>query len=69
MRKNIGLADRLFRVLLAALAAISYLVGIIADEITLILGLVSGIFILTSLVGFCPIYLPFGINTCKKDDS
>ena len=66
MKKNMGSADRIIRLVLAGLMAGLYLGHVITGTLGLILLALTAIFVLTSLVSFCPIYLPFGINTCKK---
>lgn len=64
MKKNMGNADRLIRVLLAAVMAYLYFSGTVTGTIGLVLVVLAGVFVLTSLVGFCPLYAPFGISTC-----
>lgn len=64
MKKNMGPADRIIRVLLAALFAYLYFGGIVTGTWGIVLVVLGGVFLLTSLVGFCPLYAPFGINTC-----
>lgn len=66
MKKNMGTADRIIRVLIAVVVAALYFAKVINGTVAIVLLAVSGIFILTSLVSFCPLYLPFGISTCKK---
>jgi len=66
MKKNMGSTDRIFRVLIALLVVILYFTNIITGTMAFVLLTLSGIFVLTSLVSFCPLYLPFGIRTCKK---
>lgn len=66
MKKNMGAADRIIRVLLAALLAYLYFGGVITGTWGLVLAIVGGVFLLTSLVGFCPLYAPFGITTCPS---
>jgi hypothetical protein len=66
MKKNMGTADRVIRLLLAALFAYLYFGGIVTGTIGLILVIVGGVFVLTSLIGFCPLYTIFGINKVKK---
>lgn len=66
MKKNIGPVDKVARVSLAAIVAVLYFTGVIGGTIGLVLLVFAGIFVLTSLVSFCPLYLPFGLNTCKK---
>ena len=60
-----GSADRLVRLIVAVLVAVLYYNGTIAGTLGIVLLVLAGIFVLTSLVSFCPIYKPLGINTCK----
>jgi hypothetical protein len=66
MKKNMGYTDRIVRVLIALFIVLLYFTNIITGTIAFVLLALSGIFVLTSLVSFCPLYLPFGIRTCKK---
>ncbi|MCS7018156.1 MAG: DUF2892 domain-containing protein [Cytophagales bacterium] len=66
MKKNMGTTDRLIRVLVAAVIAALYFANIISGTVATILLVVAGIFVLTSLVSFCPLYAPLGISTCKR---
>ncbi len=59
-----GLTDRVVRVIIAAILGILYFSGIISGTLGIVLLIVAGIFVLTGLVSFCPLYAPFGINTC-----
>lgn len=65
MIKNMGSGDRLLRVAVAAGIAALYLTDVISGTLGVVLLVLAGIFVLTSLVRFCPLYMPFGINTCK----
>lgn len=65
MTKNMGNADRLVRIIVAVLVAVLYYNGTIEGTLGIVLLVLAGIFVLTSLVSFCPLYKPFGINTCK----
>jgi hypothetical protein len=66
MIKNMGTVDRVVRVLLAVLVAVLYLTGNISGTAAIILGILALIFLLTSLVGFCPLYAPFKFSTKKE---
>ncbi|PKN71006.1 MAG: DUF2892 domain-containing protein [Deltaproteobacteria bacterium HGW-Deltaproteobacteria-12] len=66
MKKNMGTIDRVIRVLLAVVVGILYLNGSISGTAAIILGILAVIFILTSAIGFCPLYLPFNISTSGK---
>ncbi|HET9744633.1 MAG TPA: DUF2892 domain-containing protein [Chitinophagaceae bacterium] len=64
MKKNMGTTDRIIRLLLAALFAYLYFGGIVTGTWSIVLALAGLVFVLTSLVGFCPLYALFGIHTC-----
>jgi hypothetical protein len=66
MTKNMGSADRVIRVILAALVVGLYFANIISGTVAIVLLAFSAIFVLTSMVGVCPLYLPFGLNTLRK---
>jgi len=66
MVKNMGIADRVVRVLLAIVVGILYVTGTISGTVALILGIVAVVFLLTSAISFCPAYLPFKISTVRK---
>jgi hypothetical protein len=67
MKKNMGGADRIIRVILAIVFAALYFTGTVSGTWGLVLVVLGGVFLATSVVSFCPLYLPFGISTCKKD--
>ena len=66
MTRNMGLVDRVLRVLVAALIAYLYISGTIGGWQALVLGIIAVVFVVTSAIGFCPGYLPFKITTCRK---
>jgi hypothetical protein len=66
MKKNMGSADRIIRVVLAIVIAALYFTHVISGTLALVLLIVVVIFIITSTFSFCPLYLPFGISTKKK---
>lgn len=68
MKKNMGTVDRVFRILVAMVIAILYLADVISGTTALILLVVGVVFLLTSLVSFCPLYAPFGFRTCKRSN-
>jgi hypothetical protein len=65
MKKNMGGTDRLLRLIVAAVVVALYFFGVIEGTLGFVLLILSAIFVLTSFVSFCPLYTPFGINTCK----
>ena len=69
MKKNMGGVDRIVRLLVAALIAVLYFADVIPGTLGIILLVLAVIFFITSLVSFCPLYAPFGINTCKTKKS
>jgi len=66
MKANMGTIDKAVRVLAAVIVGVLYFTNVISGTLAVILLVVAGIFILTSLVGFCPLYWPFGISTRTK---
>lgn len=66
MKTNMGTLDRIARVIVAIIIVALYYTGQINGTATVILLSLAGIFVLTSFISFCPLYLPFGIST-KKD--
>ncbi len=61
-----GSTDKIIRIVLAIIVAILYYTGIINGTVAIILGVLALIFVITSFISFCPLYLPFGISTNKK---
>ncbi len=69
MKKNMGNADRIIRTVIAVIIAVLYFTGTITGTLGLVLLVLAGIFVLTSLVSFCPLYTLFGLNTCPAKES
>jgi hypothetical protein len=66
MKTNMGYTDRITRVVIAVLIGVLYYGNVISGTLAIILGILALVFIATSFVGLCPLYLPFGINTRNK---
>lgn len=66
MKKNMGTIDKVIRVIVAIVIGVLYFTGQITGTAAIILGVLAVVFLLTSLVGTCPLYLPVGLST-KKD--
>ena len=64
--KNIGKSDKIVRVLIAVLFTVLFLNQVVTGVMGVILVILAGVFLLTSVVGTCPLYLPFKINTNHK---
>lgn len=65
MKKNMGSIDRLVRIIVAAVVALLYFNEVISGTLGIVLLILAVVFVLTSLISFCPLYLPFGLSTCK----
>lgn len=65
MKKNMGTADRAIRLAIVVLIAALYFAGQISGTVAIVLGVVALAFLVTSLIGWCPTYVPFGISTRK----
>jgi hypothetical protein len=68
MKKNMGNIDRVIRLLVVAVIAALYYMGQLTGLAATILGIVAVAFLVTSIVGWCPGYLPFGISTRKRTE-
>jgi len=66
MKKNMGGADRVIRIIIAVIIAGLYFTGKITGTLGIVLLALAGIFVLTSFISTCPLYMPFGISTRKK---
>lgn len=64
MKINMGIADRVIRVILAIVVAVLIYMGTLSGTAAIILGVIAGVFLLTSLVGSCGLYTLVGVNTC-----
>jgi hypothetical protein len=67
MKKNMGTIDKAIRILVAVVVVILYFANVISGTLAIILLALSAIFVVTSLLSFCPLYLPFGLSTRKKE--
>ena len=63
--KNMGKVDRIIRVIIAVVIGILLYTKVITGTFGIVVLIFAGVFLLTSLVSTCPLYLPFGIKTCK----
>ena len=66
MKKNMGIWDRIIRVLIATVIIVSSLLGYVTGVVATILGIVAILFLVTSFFGFCPFYLILKISTKRK---
>ncbi len=67
MKKNMGSIDRTVRILAALVIAILLLTSQIEGVVAIVVGVLAVVFLATSLVGTCPLYMPFKISTRKED--
>lgn len=67
MKPNMGTADKIIRLVVVAVIAVLYFTGQITGTVAIILGIIAVAFLVTSLIGWCPTYVPFGISTRKSE--
>ena len=67
MKKNMGTTDKVIRILVAVIILVLYFTHVISGTLAVILLILAGVFVVTSLLGLCPLYMPFGLNTKKKE--
>jgi hypothetical protein len=65
MKKNIGTIDKVVRILIAVVIAVLFFTHVITGVLGIVLMVLAAVFVATSLIGFCPLYFPFGISTGK----
>lgn len=66
MKKNMGKVDRLIRILIALVIGALLVTDKITGTLGIVLAIVAIVFAVTSLVSWCPAYMPFGISTCEE---
>lgn len=67
MKKNMGLTDKLIRLSVVIIIAILYFTATITGTLAIVLLVIAGVFLLTSLMSFCPLYTLLGINSCPVE--
>jgi len=66
MKTNVGTVDTVVRILIALIVIGLYYMNVISGTLAIVVLVLAGVFIITGLIKFCPLYLPFGINTSKN---
>ena len=66
LNKNMGTVDRIIRIALALVFVGLIVTGTVSGVLAIILGIVAAVFAVTSVVSFCPLYLPFKLSTRSK---
>lgn len=64
MKKNMGSADKIIRLIIAVIVVLLYFTNVLTGTIAIVALVLAGVFVLTSLISFCPLYVPFGLSTC-----
>ncbi len=67
MKKNMGTIDKVIRILVALVVVVLFFTNVITGTLAYVLLALSAVFVLTSFLSFCPLYLPFGLSTRKKE--
>ena len=67
MKKNLGTLDKLIRLVIAAIFVVLYFMGIVSGTLGIVLLVLAGVFVVTSLISFCPLYTVLGLNSGKTD--
>jgi hypothetical protein len=66
VKQNVGRWDRIIRLVAAAIIAVLLIAGVVKGSAAIVLAILGAIFVITTFVGFCPIYRPLGISTKGK---
>ena len=67
MKKNMGSTDKVIRILIALIIGVLYYTETISGTTAIVLLALAIIFLITSFISFCPLYVPLGFSTCKKE--
>jgi hypothetical protein len=67
MKKNMGSTDKIIRIILAAVLIGLYATNMVSGTLGYVFLAFAAIFVLTSLISFCPLYPLFGLNTCPAE--
>ncbi|MDA8162283.1 MAG: DUF2892 domain-containing protein [Desulfobacteraceae bacterium] len=67
MKKNMGTIDRVIRAIVAAIIGALFVFGYISGVFGIVLVVIAAVLLLSGIIGFCPLYVPFGISTRKKE--
>jgi hypothetical protein len=68
MKKNMGNADRIIRVIVAVVVAVLYFTNTIGGTLGIVLLVLAGVFVLTSFISFCPLYKIFGLSSVSGNE-
>jgi hypothetical protein len=66
MKKNMGVFDKAIRILIALVIVVLYFTNVISGTLGVVLLVVAGVVVFTSIIGWCPIYIPFKLSTRNK---
>jgi hypothetical protein len=67
MKKNVGTVDKVIRIMVAVVVVALYFTNVISGTLAYVLLALSAIFVLTSILNFCPIYYLLSLSTRKKE--
>ena len=68
MKKNMGKTDKMVRLIVAAVLLVLFLTNVISGTLEIVALILAAVFVATSFINFCPLYLPFGISTRAKSE-
>lgn len=66
MKKNMGGTDRIIRIIVAIIAVALFYTNVVSGTLGIVVLVLAGVFLLTSIISFCPLYTLFGVNTCPR---
>jgi uncharacterized membrane protein len=69
MKKNMGLTDKIIRIVLAAIMLTLYFTHVVTGVFGIVLVVLAVVFVFTSTISMCPLYSIFGCSTCKTKDA
>jgi len=69
MKKNVSNTDKIIRLIVSAILVALYFTNTVTGTLGIVFLVLAGVFTLTSILSFCPLYAIFGISTCEVKKS
>ena len=66
MKQNIGNIDKAIRIIIALVIAILFFTNIVSGTLAIALLVLAAMLVVTSIVGYCPLYMPCKCSTKKE---
>ncbi len=66
MMRNMATWDRMLRLIVVIAMAAGWYAGFVSGTLTLVVGVLAAVFLVTGVSGFCPLYRLVGLATARR---